>query len=376
MRTLFYLLQKEFIHVFRDKTILPIIFVMPFVQLFILIYAANFEIKNIKLIVVDCDHSTYSAQLIEKFGAGKFFKIVDYKQNSVDAYLQLEKNKADVVLVIPENFEKNLAANKTVEIQLLLDALNQTKAGIANIYSQQIISKFDISIVQKLATIDDLKQIADIKTINVENQFWYNPELNYKVYMFPGILVLLVTIIGMMLSAFNLIREKEKGTIEQINVTPIHKFQFIIGKTLPFYIIALFELSFGLFLGWAIYKIHYIGNLLTLFVVASFYLFVILGFGLLISTMAQNQIQVMFISWFTFMVFILMSGLFTPVESMPHWAQKLNYLNPLAYFIKLNRLILLKGSTLKDVYADALRLLAYGIVVFSLATMRFRKTTT
>jgi ABC-2 type transport system permease protein len=375
MRTILYILQKEFLQIFRDKTILPIIFVVPFVQLLVLVYAATFEIKNINLLIVDNDKSTLSKNLTEKFEASPFFNIVGYSFSIKEANEYLEKGKTVIVLHIPENFEQKLVRENKADIQLLIDAVNQTNASIGNIYCKNIISSFNKNIIVKYGDLLALKDLQDIKTINIEHQFWYNPELNYKVFMVPGILVLLVTIIGMMLSAFNLVREKEMGTIEQINVTPIKKYQFIIGKMLPFYIIAIFELAFGLTLGKVLFNIPYLGNFFDVFVSASFYLFVVLGFGLLLSTLANNQQQVMLVAWFFMMLFILMSGLFTSTDSMPQWAQFLNYVNPIAYFIKIMRMILLKGSTLIDVKKELFCLFIYGVFVFSFATLRYRKTT-
>ena len=374
MRNILYLLQKEFLHIFRDKTILPIIFVVPFIQLIVLIYAVSFDIKNIKMVVVDKDLSDVSMKLTDKFVGSKFFKIVEQRKNEQEAIDLIRSNKADVAMVIPHNFENNLQRDKKVEIQFLLDAVNQTKASIANLYGQKIVSSFNKKIIADFADFNDLLTINSLKTIKTEPRFWYNPQLNYKIYMFPGILVILVTMIGMMLSAFNMIREKEQGTIEQINVTPIRKHQFIIGKILPFYFIALWDLALGLTLGYALYHIHYVGSFFTLWVITSIYLVIILGFGLLISTIAKNRMQVMFIVWFFFMIFILMSGLFTPAESMPRWGQIINYANPLAYLIKLYRLVLLKGSSLVDVYKDVVSLIIYGIAIFSIAILRYRKT--
>jgi len=197
--------------------------------------------------------------------------------------------------------------------------------------------------------------------------------MNYKVFMVPAILVLLVTIIGMLLATMNIVREKEMGTIEQINVTPISKVHFIIGKLLPFWIIALFMLAFGLTIGKFIFDIPVEGNLGWLFMVASVYLLVIQGFGLMISCTASTQQQAMFIAFFFMIIFIMMSGIFTPVESMPRWAQIINYFNPVAYFIKLIRMILLKASALKDFYPLFIQLSVYALIVLTIAVRMYRK---
>jgi len=375
MRTILFIIQKEFLQISRDKTLLPIIFVVPIVQLLFLVYAATFDIKNIDLCIVDNDLSTSSREIIQKFEASPFFNVTHKTFSVEDAQKYIEKGETDIVVNIPHDFERNLIRNKKAEIQLLVDAINQTTGSIGASYIKQIIAGYNKAIIAKFADIKSLAEISNLKSINVKHQFWYNPELNYKTFMVPGILVILVTIIGMFLSAMNLVKEKEVGTIEQINVTPIKKHQFIVGKMLPFWIIALFELAFGLTLGKLIFNIPIEGSLALVFFSASIYLFVILGFGLLISTMSNNQQQAMFVAWFFMLVFIMMSGLFTPVESMPDWAIKLNYINPLAYFIRIIRMVLLKGSGLIDIKKELVILFGYGMAIFSLATLRYRKTT-
>lgn len=191
--------------------------------------------------------------------------------------------------------------------------------------------------------------------------------------MLPGILVILITIIGMFLSALNLVREKEMGTTEQINVTPIKKYQFIIGKLLPFWIIALFELTLGLVIGYYFFDVPVLGNISTLLLFASIYLFAVLGVGLFISTIASTQQQLMFVSFFFMLTFILMSGIFTPVESMPAWAQKINIINPFSYFIRVIRMILLKGSGLIDISREIVSMSVYALIALSFSIWRYRK---
>jgi ABC-2 type transport system permease protein len=197
--------------------------------------------------------------------------------------------------------------------------------------------------------------------------------MNYKIFMLPGILVILVTMIGMMLTALNLVREKELGTAEQINVTPIRKYQFIIGKLLPFWIIANFELSFGLLVGKIFFQLPMEGSIALLFLFASVYLLLVLSIGLFLSTVSNSQIQVMFLLFFFFISFILMSGIFTPVESMPDWAIKVNTINPVAYFIRVIRMVLLKGSGFADITRELFALGIYAAIMMSLATWRYRK---
>jgi len=370
MRTILYLLQKEFIQIFRNKTMLPIIFILPIVQLIILVNAATLEMKNIDMLVVDNDLSPSSRKLIGKFEGSKFFNLKEFTFSIEKAKQELLKNEADIIINIPSGFEKDLFGQEKTKIQLLINAINSTAGGLTNFYATMVISDFNKNIIAENINILPLKSY---KNINVIPKFWYNTELNYKIYMLPGILVILITVIGMFLSSLNLVREKEMGTIEQINVTPIKKYQFIAGKLIPFWIIALFELAFGLIIGKLLFQVPMIGSLFLLFGFASVYLLVMLGIGLLISTIADNQQQVLFINFFFLLVFILMSGIFTPVESMPDWSQKVNIINPLAYFMKVIRMVLLKGSAFNDIKEQFFSLLVYASIVLSLAIWRYRK---
>ncbi len=370
MRTILYIIQKEFIQIFRNKTMLPIIFILPLVQLLILVYAATLEMKHIDMYIVDEDMSTTSRKLVSKFECAPFYYVNDASFSIRQSEHKLYNDEVDVVLYIPNGFEKDLLTDKNADVQLIINAINGTAAGLINAYSGNVIKQFNQEII-----IDwvNYSGIPDIKTIHLNYQHWYNPELNYKIYMLPGILVILVTIIGMFLSALNLVREKEIGTIEQINVTPIKKHHFLIGKLIPFWIIALFELSFGLLIGKIIFDIPILGSVGVLFLFAAVYLIVALGLGLFISTTANTQQQVLFVSFFFLIVFILMSGLFTPTDTMPAWAQKANIINPFYYFMRVIRMVLLKGSGIKDISNEFISMSIYAIGIMSLAIWRYRK---
>ena len=349
---------------------LPLIFILPIVQLLVLVYAASLEMKNINMFIVDQDMSSISRKLISKFNGSPFFNLNNSSFSLKEAEKSLLSNKADIILYIPNDFEKKLVRENKSKIQLLINAINGTKAGLSYAYATSIISDYNQDVV---ADYVNIPTVSNPSNINVVYSYWYNPELNYKIYMLPGILVILVTIIGMFLSSLNLVREKEMGTIEQINVTPIKKYQFIIGKLVPFWCIALFELGFGLTIGKILFHIPMVGNLFLLFGFASVYLLVVLGLGLLISTYANTQQQVMFITFFFLILFILMSGIFTPTESMPQWAQYINIINPFYYFMRVIRMVLLKGSGFMDILREFISLAIYAIVVLSLAVRRYRK---
>jgi ABC-2 type transport system permease protein len=349
---------------------LPIIFIVPIVQLVVLVHAATFEIKNINMTVVDRDMSGYSQRLVNKFAATGFFRIQNTTFSSQDATNDLVTNDSKLVLEIPPHFERDLIRNKKAAIQLRVNAIDGMAAGLSNAYANAIISDFNRNIALEWFKMPKLQGGTHIA---IDESYWYNPELNYKTFMVPGILVLLITIIGMLLSGINLVREKEIGTMEQINVTPIKKYQLIIGKMLPFLAIALFDLAFGLTIGFVFFHVPIVGSLPLLFGCAVVYLFVALGFGLLVSTLVDTQQQAMFIAFFFMMIFIMMSGLFTSIESMPIWGQYIDRLNPVAYFVRIIRMILLKGSGFRDIQTEFWSLVTYGFVVFFIAIARYHK---
>ncbi|MFH0893376.1 MAG: ABC transporter permease [Bacteroidota bacterium] len=367
MRTILFLIQKEFIQIFRNRTMLPIIFVMPLVQLIILVNAATFEMKHIRLMVIDQDLSMRSRQLSSKFSGSPFYVVQTGNFSLKQGDDALKRNTADAYLVIPADFDKRLQKENGASVQLVVNAINGTSAALTSAYSSMIINDYN----QNIATESGLSSGGNI---DVSRQYWFNPELNYQTFMVPGILVLLVTLIGLMLSGMNVVREKEMGTIEQINATPISKYQFIAGKLLPFWILGLFELAFGLIVGKLLFDIPLIGSLWLLFGVAMVYMIVVLAAGLLISTLTNTQQQAMLLSFFFMIIFIMMSGLFTSVENMPQWAQDVNQINPIAHFINIVRMILLKGSGFADFRYDFFCLVILGSILLSASVWRYRKT--
>lgn len=349
---------------------LPLIFIMPIVQMLLLVYASTFDMKRIDLVVVDKDLSTTSRELTAKFDGIPFFNVLEQSPSETLAEESLLDDRADAILVFPAGFEQKLARENRSNVQLLVNAIDGNSAQLIYGYAANIIGDFNRQIITQWMGLPEFTPPAQVK---ISENYWYNPELDYKWFMAPGILAILVTVIGMFLSGMNLVREKEIGTIEQLNVTPVKKYQFIIGKLVPFWIIALFDLSFGLFIAWIVFDLPIVGSLLTLFVFGSIYLIGVLGLGLFISTVTDTQQQVMFVSFFFMMVFILMGGIFTPVESMPEWAQWADRLNPIYYFMRVLRNVVLKGSGLFDLMEEMISLLVLGITFLSLAIWRYRK---
>ena len=347
------------------------IFGVPLLQMLLLVFAATFDMKRIDMVVVDQDLSGTSRELIAKFDAIPFYDVKQLVWNESQGEDMLLNDDADVVMVIPSQMEKKLIRDDKAQIQLLINAIDGNSAQLIYGYSTQIIMDYNKKLISEWKGIPEFTPPGEV---HIAESYWYNPELDYKWYMAPGILAVLVTIIGMFLSGMNLVREKEIGTIEQLNVTPIKKYQFIIGKLIPFWVIALFDLAFGLLIAWIIFDLPMVGSLWVLFGLASVYLLSVLGLGLFISTITETQQQVMFMSFFFMMLFILMGGIFTPVESMPHWAQMIDRVNPIYYFMRIMRMVVLKGSGFKDLLEELVSLLILGTVFLSLAIWRYRKT--
>jgi ABC-2 type transport system permease protein len=374
MRIILYIIQKEFIQIVRNKMMLPIMFVIPLVQLIILVNAATMEMKHINFCVVDKDISSTSRLLADKFKGSPFFILKGSSFSMEEAESELLRDRIDIIINIPAKFEQNIVRDGKAKIQLIVNAINGTSAGIIYAYTSLILADYNQSVITRWMGVTS-KGPSQLKSISAISSFWYNPQLNYKNFMVPALMVMLTTIIGMFLSSMNLVREKELGTIEQINVTPIKKYQFIAGKLIPFWIIGLLELAFGLSLGKLLFDIPMVGSLSLVFLVAAVYLVVVLGLGLFLSTIAQTQQQAMFIAFFFMIVFVMMSGSFTSIENMPDWAQKLNLINPVAYFMRVIRMILLKGSGFKDILKDFCILCIYAFLTLSLAIRRYRKVT-
>ncbi|MBO9632608.1 MAG: ABC transporter permease, partial [Chitinophagaceae bacterium] len=314
MRTLKFLLQKEFRQIFRDPAIVRIILVVPVIQLLILPWAADFEVKRIQLAIVDNDYSDYSRQLISKITSSGYFLLQHYSANYQQALQEVERDKADLVLEIPAKFARDLVKENEASLSLSVNAINGVKANLGGAYLRSIIQDFNREI--RLRWVQ-FPRFNPEMNIGITSSNWFNPYLNYKYFMVPGILVILVTMVGAFLSSLNIVKEKEIGTIEQINVTPIHKYHFILGKLIPFWILGLLVLAIGLTIAYLMYGIVPAGSFATIFCFAALYLLAVLGLGLLVSTYTSTQQQAMLLAFFLMMIFILLGGLFTSTDSMP-----------------------------------------------------------
>jgi ABC-2 type transport system permease protein len=370
MRTLKFILRKEFRQIFRDPGILRIILVMPVIQLLILPWAADYEIKNIRLAVVDLDHSEYSRQLINKISSSGYFILTDYSSSYEHSLEEIEKDNADLILQIPDHFEKDLVKEDEARLFMAINAINGTKANLGGSYLRSIVQDYNKQVRTEWI---QLPRFSTETQIEVASSNWFNPLMNYQYFMVPGILVILLTMVGTNLAAINIVKEKEIGTIEQINVTPIKKFHFILGKLIPFWILGLVVLTIGLTLARVAYGIVPAGSFITIYVFAAVYLLAVLGLGLLISTYSVNQQQAMLLSFFVMMIFILLGGLYTSIDSMPEWARWITRFNPVSYFIEVMRMVVLKGSGLADIKYHLLIMGGFALLFNTWAVISYRK---
>ncbi len=375
MRTLGVLLYKEFRQIFRNKALLPIIFIMPVMQLVVLAYAADFEVRNVRLYVVDEDRSSLSRRLSGAFGGSSYFVMQDQSVVPVHGASALEEGVADLVLHIPAGWERDLMRGEVATVKIVANAIDGTKGALGAAYATRVIQDLNQKLIEELGPRVGSAGLlqAGAGRIDLAYRHEYNPGMDYKTFMVPGILVLLVTMIGMFLASMNIVREKELGTIEQLNVTPLRKGTFLLGKLLPFLLLGLFDFALGLGVARLLYGIPFEGSLVLVFSFATLYLILVLGLGLLISTISETQQQAMFVAWFLLVIFIFLSGLFTAIENMPAWAQQLTYLNPVRYFIEVIRLVMLKGATWQDVGQQAMVVAGYALVVNALAVWNYRK---
>lgn len=381
MRTIRFLLRKEFRQIFRDRVMVAQIFMVPIVQMLVLANAATFTVRSVGLWVVDEDRSAVSRALVDRLTASKRFVLAGSSASMDAADDALLDRKAELILHLPDRLERDLVRTRRGSVQMIFNAEDGAAAGIASAYAQRIVAGYGGELAAELRpTVGAIGPASDAPrtgtaSLDVRVRGWYNPELDYRDFMVPGILVVLVTIVGSMLTAVNIAREKELGTLDQLNVTPVTRTQFIAGKLIPLWSIGLVELAVGLTFAHLVFGVPVRGNLALVFGAAALYLVVALAIGLLISTMVATQQQAMFVIYFILIIYLLMSGLFTPVRSMPTWAQWIARANPVMHFVSIMRAVLLKGAGLADVARPLVVLAGYGAVVFTLAVRQYAKRT-
>ena len=376
------LARAEVLHVRRDRAMLVQITLVPLIQLLMVSNAATFEIKRTPAYVVDFDRTSTSRGLVSRLESSGLVDVVGASGSPDASNDAMLSGRATLVLVIPHDFEASLVRTGTDTVGVDLNSEKGSAAGIVQSYVFQTIEAYSRelgmeirptrrNVVARSAQFVPPRPGAGV--IDVRAHGWYNPALDYTDYMVPGILVALVTMVGTLLTAQNIAREKEVGTLEQLNVTPITRAEFVTAKLLPFWVLGLVDLALGLLVGRLVFGIPMRGSVLLLFGSAGIYLIVALAIGLLISTAVETQQQAMFISFFLIMIYLLMSGLLTPIDSMPHWMQLLSELNPVRHFIAISRAVLVKGAGLAQIRFQLAVLIGYATVAMAVAIRQYRK---
>lgn len=360
-----FLLEKEFKSLLRNSFYPRLIIIMPVVMMIILPFAANMEVKNINISVVDGDHTMMSQKLIQKMSESPNFHLKGVVASYEEALLGVEEGEVDVVVTIPKDFEKNGLNGVPSDIFIATNATNATKAMIGGSYMSEMVAGFAVASGMVPHFIENC--------INVVSQYRFNSYMDYKVFMVPALIVILLTIMCGFLPALNIVGEKEKGTIEQMNVSPVGKFTFIFSKLIPFWIIGFVIVTISFGVAFFVYHLIPAGGFFTIYVAAALFFIVLSGFGLVVSNHSQTIQQAMFVMFFFLLIFILLSGIFAPISSMPQWTQNITMINPLSYFIRIMRGVYLKGSGLSDISGELLSLSVFAILFNTWAVISYKK---
>jgi ABC-2 type transport system permease protein len=369
MRRILFLAHAELLHVARDRATLAQVLVVPIVQLLILSNAATFTIRNTPTAIVDLDRSSASRGLISRLGATGHFAVRSVSSSLDDANDALLSGSAALVVSIPHDFETSLVRTGVAPIELSVDAAKGSTAGIVQSYATRVIGDY----AAELTTMRQPVAGGRAPRIEIRTRGWYNQSMDYRIYMVPGILVALVTMIGKLLTAQNIAREKELGTLEQLNVTPITRAQFIAAKMLPFWALAMVDLAIGLAVGRFVFGVPMLGSLTLLVGVAAVYLVTALAVGLLVSTVVETQQQAMFVTFFIISGYLLLSGLFTPIDSMAPWVETVSQVNPVRHFVMISRAVLMKGAGVKEIVEPLAILVASSVIALTVAVRQYNK---
>ena len=366
MKALPYLLVKEYKLMFRNR-LLPVVFILlPIAMMNVVPRIATQEVKNLNIAVIDCDHSTLSSRLTQKLQASLFFKLYAVCPNYQAAYDLLQKGKVDFIVTIENEFEHNLYRTGGADVMVTVNAVNGMKGGLGNSYLTQIVIQYAQELNRESGAISQ-------RPINIEPRYIFNDFLDYKPYMIPALMAMTLMLLVGFLPALNVVGEKERGTIEQINVTPISRIEFILSKMIPYWTIGIFIVGFSMLLSWKIHGVTPIGAIGLVFLFNIVYIFTISSLGLIVSNYSDNMRQAAVVMFFFIVIFILTSGLITPVSAMPYWAQKAIRLNPLYYIMTAMREIYLKGSAFNQLISQFVPLCIYGALASILAVISFQK---
>ncbi len=374
MKSLKYLVEKEFKQIFRNSMIPKMIVGYPIMVLLFFPWAINFEVKNVRVDVVDNCKSVYSKRLTDKIEASKYFILNDTPPDYNTAFRNMDAGESHMIVEIPASFDRDLVKEKTSKIAISANSVNGTQGLLGSNYVSRIVNDFSAEIrgelAPKFASSAGNRQMPRIEIVT-QNKF--NEKLDYKVFMLPGFMVIMITLICGILPALNIVSEKEVGTINQINVTPVSKLNFILAKLIPYWIIGVVIMTISIFVAYIIYGFWPSSNFFLVLFASVVFIFSISGMGIIISNYSNTMQQASFLVIFFILIIFLLSGMFTPVSSMPYWAQIIAYANPLTYFILILRMLYLNGSNFGDISYYLLYLVIFAVFLNGWAVISYRK---
>ena len=371
MQRLLYLIQKEFRQIAREKTYIGIIFVVPILQLVVIGFAVTTDVKNVPTVLVNEDRSSFSRRIEDVLQNSEQFNYLGRLPDMGSARIWIKEGRAQLALIIPPHFERDLKSNQFPQILAIIDGVDGNSAGVIAGYIALLAQKLQIAWLPQMNISPE--QLINIHLVEPETRMLYNPDLESVYNIVPGILALLIMIITAFLTGMSIVREKEIGTLEQLMVTPIRNWELLGGKIIPLTLIVMLLFNVGMIAARLIFGLWMAGSLLELEFLALLFALSGLSLGIFISTIAHTQQQAMFLAWF-FMVFsLLLSGFFIPIENMPPAIQAITYLNPVRYFMVIVREIYLKGTPLKFLWQQAGAMTLFGLSMFILASLRFQK---
>jgi ABC-2 type transport system permease protein len=366
------IIRKEFIHIARDPRTLALTFVMPLVMLLLLGFAATNDVRNVPLAVWDQDRSAASRELIEAYRAADYFELAFDTGSDTEIEQLITDGSAHVGMIIPPDYGATLAAGGSTEIAFIIDGSDPLVAQTALAAASQLGQAASVRVVtERLA--ERGQGGTFVLPIDVRTQVWYNPDLKSSHYMVPALIGVIMLFLSVVLTSTAIVRERERGTIEQLIVTPIRSSELLVGKLTPYVLLAFLNMVEILTIGVLLFGVPIAGSIPLLLAAAALFLVTPLGIGLLISTVAKSQQEAIILSMFFLLPNIFLSGFFFPIAAMPGWLQAITYLFPLQYFLTVVRGIVLKGAAMAELWPQVVALVAYGTVVMTLAARRFHK---
>ena len=366
MRTLPVLLEKEFRLFFRSPFLPKVVVLFPLMIMLVIPWVTTLDVRHIDVAVVDGDHSRTARRIIHKIEASEYFSLRGVEADYAAALRRLEAGEVDAVLEIPYRFERNLTARSSEPVHIAANGVNAIKGSLGGQYLAAVVRESIAERIRELGGEDSAEGL-----VVVQNR--YNPTLDYRFYMIPALMIMLLVMICGFLPALNLVGEKESGTIEQINVSPVGRWSFALAKLIPFWVIGLIVLGLVMIVARLLYGLAPEGSIAAIFLAAALFIFTMSGLGLGIANRSANMQQTMFVMFFFVMLFILLSGLVTPVESMPRWAQGLTRILPPRYFVDAMRALYLKGASIADLWVNYAALALFALAVNGWAALSYRK---